>query len=403
LAAAIQWHRGIAVAYNALGNAFLGAGKADSALLHYQLSVTTSESQGLFDVELLDYGGMAKAAAVTGEKAAALQWLQLGFTLIKNRPAVNNLFAGQFLDDAILIYKQYEQKDLLTVALEKKSALLQQQIKNNNQQMNVILNAGLQNETRLLNLEVQQAKQQNEIINTRMYLLVSFIALLLAAFFLYRYRIRQKLQLMQLQHKISQDLHDDVGSSLSSMQVYSTVAEQLIDSQPAKAKDILKKISAEATSVMENIGDIVWAMKPGNGQSIQLDTRIKNFASDVLSAASINYVINVEEGIEPVIKNFTAKKNMLLIIKAAIDNAVKYSRASYVAVSVKKIDDHICVQVSDNGKGFDKTAGVIDGNGLTNMRFRTEELRGVFEITSSPGKGTTISALLPITIISDTV
>jgi signal transduction histidine kinase len=211
------------------------------------------------------------------------------------------------------------------------------------------------------------------------------------------------MQLMQLQNKISQDLHDDVGSSLSSMQVYSSVAEQLIDVQPAKAKDILKKISAEAVSVMENIGDIVWAMKPGASQSIQLDTKIKNVTSGVLSAANINYVVNIEEGIETIIRNFTAKKNVLLIIKAAIDNVARYSEASHVVVSVKKIDEHICVQVADNGKGFDSATVSIEGQGLNNMRLRTEELKGVFEISSVPGKGTTVSALLPITIISDTV
>jgi signal transduction histidine kinase len=268
--------------------------------------------------------------------------------------------------------------------------------------MNVILNAGLSNETRLLNLEVQQVKQQNEISNTRVYLLLAFLILGMGAFLLYRYKARQKLQIVQLQNKISQDLHDDVGSSLSSLQVYSTVASKLMDSQPAKAKEMLEKIAVQSKILMENIGDIVWSMKPGNEQQIQLNAKIKNFVSDVLSAANINYAINIDEGAEALVKNITAKKNILLIIKEAVNNTVKYSNASDVAVSIKKIDDHICVQVADNGKGFDAAAEKTKGDGLSNMQKRTEELQGIFEITSTSGKGTTVSALLPITIISDT-
>jgi signal transduction histidine kinase len=402
LAMQIDWKRGIAVAYNNLGNAFLKLNNADSSLNNYRMSSLATQQSGDFDVELLNYGGLAKAEDMLQKKVQAMRWLQEGFSLIKNKPSVNNLFADHFLDDAIFIYKKHNQADMLTMALEKKSELLQKRIKNNNLQMNVILNAGLSNETRLLNLEVQQVKQQNEISNTRVYLLLAFLILGMGAFLLYRYKARQKLQIVQLQNKISQDLHDDVGSSLSSLQVYSTVASKLMDSQPAKAKEMLEKIAVQSKILMENIGDIVWSMKPGNEQQIQLNAKIKNFVSDVLSAANINYAINIDEGAEALVKNITAKKNILLIIKEAVNNTVKYSNASDVAVSIKKIDDHICVQVADNGKGFDAAAEKTKGDGLSNMQKRTEELQGIFEITSTSGKGTTVSALLPITIISDT-
>jgi signal transduction histidine kinase len=403
LAAQINWKRGIAVAHSGLGNVFLKLNEPDSALYHHKLSVTSSKEGGEFDVELLSYGRLAKAEDMLLKKPEALQWLQQGFELVTKNPSVNNLFANQFLDDAIFLFKKYKEDGNLILSLEKKSELLQKQIKENNLQMNVILNAGLRNETRLLNLEVQQAKQQNQVINTRLYLLLSFLILGIAAFLLYRYRTNQKFQIVQLQNKISQDLHDDVGSSLSSMQVYSTVAEQLMESQPAKAREMLKKINVQSGALMENIGDIIWSMKTEKEQLVQLNAKIKNFVSDVLSAANINYVINIEEGSEALIKNITARKNILLIIKGAINNVVKYSNASHVSVSIKKIDEHICVQVADNGKGFAQPPNSIKGQGFTNMQIRTEELKGFFEISSIPGKGTTVSALLPIPIISDTV
>jgi signal transduction histidine kinase len=402
LATEINWLRGIAVAEDILGKAFLKLHRPDSAFVHYQLSRLIALQSGDFDVGLLDDAGLALSEDLRGNKNQAIQWLQTGFTLIKEKPVVNNLYASQFLDDAVFLLKKYNLNDLLKYALEKKAVLLEQQIKRNNQQMNIILNAGLQNETRLLNLEVEKIKDQNEIANTRVYLLIASLIMGIGAFFLYRYKANQKLQIAQLQNKISQDLHDDVGSSLSSLQVYSTVAQQVMETEPAKAKEMLRKIAVQSGLLMENIGDIVWAMKPESAQMIQLNAKIKNFVSDVLSAANINYVINIEEVAEHLIKNITAKRNILLIIKEAVNNVVKYSGATNVLVTIKKIDEHICVQVADNGKGFDAAVAKVKGDGLANMQKRAAELKGIFEISSSLGKGTTVSALLPIPTISDT-
>jgi two-component sensor histidine kinase len=403
LASQIDWKRGIAVAHDNLGNEFLKSGSPDSAFYHYTLSRETTLAGGDFDVELLSYGGLARCEDLLGHKEKALQWLQQGFLLIKEKPSVNNLFAGQFLNDAILLYKKYKEENLLSMTFEKKSELLQKQMKDNNRQINVILNAGLQNETRLLNLEVKETKDRNEIVNIRLYLMLSILVLVIAGFLLYRYKTKQILQIVQLQNKISQDLHDDVGSSLSSLQVYSSVADQVMDTQPEKAKEMLRKIAQASGSLMDNIGDIVWSMKTEKEQTINLESRIKNFVSDVMGAANINYSVQIEEGTETLIRNMTARKNILLIIKEAVNNTVKYSKAQNASVSLKKLAGQLCVQVADDGIGFDKTDTGKKGVGLINMQKRVAELKGIFEISSAPGKGTTISALFPITNISDTV
>lgn len=403
LATAIDWKRGMAVAHNNLGNSFLKKQMPDSAFYHYHQSQQITLVGGDFDVELLDYGGMARSEDLFNHRDKAMQWLEQGFELIKNKPSVNNLFAGQFLDNAVYIYRKYGKSDMLSMALEKKSELLQRQMKDNNRQVNVILNAGLKNETRLLNLEVKEAKQRNEIVNTRLYLLLSLLVLVIAGFLLYRYKTRQQLQIVQLQNKISQDLHDDVGSSLSSLQVYSSVADQVLEQQPGKARELLQKITRESAGLMDNIGDIVWSMKSGKEQHINLESRIKNFVSDVLGAANINYKVSIEGGAEQLVRNMRARRNILLFIKEAVNNAVKYSRATTISVSIKRLAGQLCVQVADDGTGFSLTDAEKKGHGLSNMRARVEELKGIFEITTGPGKGATVAALFPITNISDAV
>ena len=165
---------------------------------------------------------------------------------------------------------------------------------------------------------------------------------------------------------------------------------------------MLKKISKESASLMDNIGDIVWAMKTEKEQTINVASRIRNFVSDVLGAANIQYTVHIEEGAEGLIKSMNARRNILLIIKEAINNTLKHAQAKQVSVSIKKLGGRLLVQVADNGKGFD-SAAVTQREGLNNMRKRTEELHGIFELSTDPGKGTTLSALFPITTISDTI
>jgi len=401
LAKAVNAGRGMAIAENSLGLAFLKRDKIDSALAHLTASLELATTGDDVDVSLINFGGLASVYDLLAKKDEALSWLQKGFLLLRQKPSINTLFKQRFLDDAIRLYEKYNEVSLLANALKQKAELLDGQVARHNRQINSLLNAGLQNETRLLNLQVKEANQRNEIANTRIYLLISLVVLMLAGFLLYRYKYKQRLEMARLQNKISQDLHDDVGSSLSSLQVYSSVAERLLEDRPQQAKEMLRKISKESAIVLENIGDIVWSIKAESEQS--LEERIKNFVADVLSAANIQYKISIEEGVEGMIRNIEARKNIILLIKEAVNNAMKYSKASHVAVSIKKLAGQLCVQVVDDGIGFQKESLARKGGGLSNMEQRTLELGGIYQLITNPGKGTTVSALFPLTKISDSL
>ncbi len=395
----INWGRGMAVARNNLGISFVKTNQPDSALLYFTSSFEIAKLFNEVDVELIDYAGLATAYHLLYQKTTAKDWLDKGFKHIERNPFINSLFMGQFLDDAIGLYKLYGDESLLAKALQQKVQLQARQINNNNKQVNAILQTGLQNETRLLSLEIKEAKNYNNKANARIFILIALVLVMIAGFIFYRYKTKQKFQLVRLQNKISQDLHDDVGSSLSSLQVYSAVAKKLMDTQPIKAKEMLERIANEAAVVMDHIGDIVWSMKTVQEQS--LDKRIKNFSADLLGAASIEYKVFIEAGAEECIRSMQARRSVLLIIKEALNNTVKYGKANFVAISIKKLAGHLCVQVTDNGCGFSISDQEKKGNGLSNMRTRTLDLGGMFDITATPGKGTTVSALFPLPNISE--
>lgn len=205
---------------------------------------------------------------------------------------------------------------------------------------------------------------------------------------------REQNALDQQRLKITADLHDDVGASLSSLQINSSVANRLIDIKPEQAKAILEKIESQSRHLSERIGDIIWSMKPGKDEFMTLSSRIKTFVTDILSATDINYAVMIDKESDAIIQNFTARKNVVLIIKEALNNAVKYSGATQINIVLQIQYKEAIIIVSDNGKGIQQPEK--SGNGLANMKKRAGELSGSLEIKSNAAEGTIIKASFPI-------
>lgn len=204
---------------------------------------------------------------------------------------------------------------------------------------------------------------------------------------------QQKMALEHQRSKIIADLHDDIGATLSSLQINSAVAHQLVEKKPLEALKVLEKIENQSKNLADKIGDIIWSMKPGKDEFMVMSTRIKNFANDILGATNINYHIDVDKRLDKEITNFSTRKNIVLFIKEAINNVAKYSQASKLAVTVSLEEQKIHIVIEDNGIGFNPDN--VSGNGITNMKKRIEELHGTFEIQSQINVGTKIAAKIP--------
>lgn len=200
--------------------------------------------------------------------------------------------------------------------------------------------------------------------------------------------LKQQQALEQQRFKITADLHDDIGASLSSLQVNSAVAHQLLDHYPDRAQKVLEKIANQSKNLSERIGDMIWSMKPGKDEFITLSSRIKNFANEIMGESNINYRIEIDKEADTQIIDITQRKNIVLITKEAINNAVKYSQGTELLVSIKVVDDKIFLSIKDDGIGFD--ASNNKGNGLSNMQKRAQEIGAQFEVVSMPQKGTEI-------------
>jgi signal transduction histidine kinase/ligand-binding sensor domain-containing protein len=204
---------------------------------------------------------------------------------------------------------------------------------------------------------------------------------------------QQQLALEQQRNKITADLHDEIGSSLSSLQINSAVANQLINSSNEKAQFVLDKIELQSQNLADKIGDIIWSMKPGKDEFMTMSSRIKNFANEILGSTNINYEIEIDAVLDDKIKDISTRKNIVLITKEAINNSIKYSEASQVSINLNLKNDQVVIKIKDNGKGFD--VNKISGNGMNNMKKRSEELNGNFDVISNE-KGTQILVKIPV-------
>ena len=206
---------------------------------------------------------------------------------------------------------------------------------------------------------------------------------------------QQQMELEKQRSKITADLHDDIGASLSSLQINSAVANQLMHKDDKEqARLVLDKIETQTHDLADKIGDIIWSMKPGNQEFMTMSSRIKNFANGILGSTGINYEIKIDTAIDTLVTDINTRKNIVLITKEAINNAAKYSAASQLVIDLQVLQHTIQLQVTDNGTGFNTSE--IKGNGINNMHKRVEELNGVFEILSNPQTGTIVTARIPL-------
>lgn len=227
------------------------------------------------------------------------------------------------------------------------------------------------------------------------FMLIVFCAFAFPLFMIYRARVRRLFALQQLREKVATDLHDDIGSTLTSIGILSEMATAKISDREL-ATDYLHRISANSQEMMDAMDDIVWAIQPSNDTIQMIVARMREYASAVLEPKDIFYRIENDEKLDQVKLSMDVRRNLFLIFKEALNNTVKYAGAGEVSISLRVSQSLLQMTIKDNGDGFD-TGKNYNGNGLKNMAKRAGSIGGKIELFSSPGQGTTISLKVPVT------
>lgn len=192
--------------------------------------------------------------------------------------------------------------------------------------------------------------------------------------------------------RIARDLHDDMGSTLSSISIYSKVVSSYLHTDQQKSEEYLEKIQNNAKQLMENTTDLIWSLQTNYGESESIFHRMHKTAIEMLSSANISPQVTIPFDELPPLQ-IEAQKACWLIFKEAINNVCKYSQAKTCWVAITQKDGQVVLSVKDDGVGFKEPKS---GNGLKNMVLRSAALGGECTVESSNGNGTLIKAVLPV-------
>lgn len=206
--------------------------------------------------------------------------------------------------------------------------------------------------------------------------------------------IRQLQTNEQMRNRIARDLHDDIGSTLSSIGILSQVVENQMGENSNSVKEMVRRIGESSQKVQRSLSDIVWTTKQTEDNFDNVLVKMKEFTSEMLEMKDIFYTFNTDS--LPEVKLSPSKQyNFYLIFKEAINNIVKYSNADEVTIELSRQNDDLILNITDNGIGFDEK-NIKSGNGLGNMRKRAESLGGEIEIDSKCQEGTQIRLAIPV-------
>ena len=188
--------------------------------------------------------------------------------------------------------------------------------------------------------------------------------------------------------RITMDLHDSLGATLTMGSLQSQNGNLTIDAAKSIISEAMNDLRLILNGFSQDVPDLVVIIET----IVEQSKKALSFDKSINIAYSTPYM-----DIAPAVSAKTAI-NLSKIMREAVTNAAKYSKSTEISLTLEYLESEILVTIEDNGLGFDveeKINGQHRGNGLRNMRSRAHESGGRIYIESRPGK-TTLSVYMPI-------
>lgn len=426
--------------YNTIGVCFIELGNPDSAVYYLQKALDVAALKKMPDINrTITWGNIGYSyylqkkfrqarpliqidldgALRVGDKGLATgaaipladiylrkkKWDSANTLLIQARKYISESNQLDRLEKYFLVKSRYEQftgkPGLALIYLD--SAM--QSRKQNDSIFNNLLVMRVQQraDMKTLNEEKQKLDNYKQLSRIRISALAVIFALFLLVFLVIRYyqNLREKdkkhleelKRTMALRQRLSADMHDDIGSTLSSISLYAQ--SLLMMPQPEVQKNILEKIKDNTQNVQENISDIIWSVNPDMDSMEQVLARMRAFGADMTEHARILFSFEAFGEVADLHLEMAVRKNIYLIYKEAVNNAVKYSQCRQISISFTRDLKSLSMTISDDGAGFDTKAKQM-GNGLINMQRRADEINAALNISSYLQTGTSIRLTVPV-------
>jgi two-component sensor histidine kinase len=221
---------------------------------------------------------------------------------------------------------------------------------------------------------------------------------LLACFYLiYKARAIRLGRVKEMRKQIAGDLHDEIGSTLSSVNIASKLMINKMDTQREDLTALISRISDNTNKMMESMNDIVWAIDNKSDELHNVLTRLLNFATETLEPLGCRIELRNVVDLRKIKLNPAEKKNIYLILKEVINNIAKHAAANHILIAIVPVEkNYLMVSIKDNGRGFetDQESNKMSGHGIYSISMRAKEQKWKLTIKSTLGAGTEIEIIM---------
>ncbi len=260
--------------------------------------------------------------------------------------------------------------------------------------------ADMDKRNRLVLRWLEQEEQRLDMVDRTVTRGVTFIVSSVAGIFgfvliaLSRGRVKRRKDLEDLRQRIASDLHDDIGSNLSSIALLAELGKTETD-EPELVLEELTDIKSTADKTIESMRDIVWLIRPGEETWQQMLTRFRETASKLLRAHEYSLVVLGESTDMRLPLEF--KRDLFLIYKEVLNNIVRHAGAKNVEIEIDCRRNRLEMTIIDDGIGFNNLDEAFrEGNGLRNLRMRAQALGANLKVRSALEEGTRVQLTVPM-------
>ncbi|MDP9929699.1 signal transduction histidine kinase [Variovorax paradoxus] len=189
---------------------------------------------------------------------------------------------------------------------------------------------------------------------------------------------------------LARELHDELGSLLTAAKLdVARLKSRLLDAPDATQR--LQHLTELLNSGIALKRRIIEDLRPSSLSNLGLVASLEILGREFAERSGIQ----VQMALEPVIMDESRQLTIYRMVQESLTNIGKYAEATEATIVLKNYDNHVIVEVADNGKGFEPRRVHPSTHGLAGMRHRVEAARGRLTISSTPGRGTRLSAMLP--------
>ncbi|HEY9197215.1 MAG TPA: two-component regulator propeller domain-containing protein, partial [Mucilaginibacter sp.] len=196
---------------------------------------------------------------------------------------------------------------------------------------------------------------------------------------------------IKIRQQTAEDFHDDLGNKLTRISILTEILNTKIGSEKADQRGLIDQIKQNAAALYTGTKDILWALDPKSDNLYETLVHIKETGIEIFQDMPVEFTFDeIDKGLEHVKLPMEYSRNITMIFKEALNNALKHADAKHVALKLTRLSkNELSLSITDDGKGFIQ-GQTGRGHGMHNIQARASRINAELQVSSAPGQGTQV-------------